>query len=107
MTRSRSGYGRRPASGSARCWRSTRSRPARVAGWTPMVMAAVALVAVARLEGGTQTFFARLSPAVEAIQQMRASYVYVSTWPWKDIAHHLLVFAVLAAAFARVRRTMG
>src|SRR5262245_57025387 len=35
---------------------------------------------------------------------MRASYVYISTWPWQTIAHHVVVFALLLAAFWRVRQ---
>ena len=56
----------------------------------------------------TQTFFAHISPAQEVFQRMRASYVYVSTWPWPTIAHHVVLFAVLlAAAFGACADAMG
>jgi len=82
-------------------------RCGRLGAFTALGFAAAALVIAARAQGETQTFMGRLAPAVEALQRMRASYVYVSTWPWQTIAHHVAVFAVLLAAFARVRKSMG
>ena len=44
-----------------------------------------------------QNFFVRLPPAQEALQRMRASYSYVSTW-WKDWVWQYEFFAVVAVA---------
>ncbi|HXA48742.1 MAG TPA: hypothetical protein VNV86_00490 [Candidatus Acidoferrum sp.] len=55
----------------------------------------------------TQTFVAHLSPLNEMLQRLRASYVWVSAWPWQTIAQHVMLFAVLVAAFWRVRGSMG
>jgi hypothetical protein len=35
---------------------------------------------------------------------MRAPYVWISTWPAAVIVHHLILFAILLMAFARIRR---
>ena len=73
----------------------------------PFGFAAVLLWLAAQTQRETQTFIAHLSPASEMLQRLRASYVYVSTWPWPTIAHHLLVFAVLLGAAWRLRAVMG
>jgi hypothetical protein len=73
----------------------------------PLIAALLILFVAARMQGETQAFLGTISPAQETLQRMRASYVWVSTWPWSTIAHHLLIFAVLLAAFARMRRDMG
>jgi hypothetical protein len=49
-------------------------------------------------------FFPHLTPLQEQIQRMRAPYVWVSTWPAAVIVHHLILFAILLMAFARIRR---
>ncbi len=38
---------------------------------------------------------------------MRTAYVWISTWPAATIVHHLLVLCILAAAFVRVRPSVG
>ena len=38
---------------------------------------------------------------------MRTAYVWISAWPAATIVHHLLVLAVLVAAFVRVRQAVG
>jgi hypothetical protein len=80
---------------------------ARLQALGQLTMASVALFIASRFQAETQTFFARLSPSLEALQRMRASYVYISMWPWGTIAHHLVVFAVLAAAAWRLRDKLG
>ena len=35
---------------------------------------------------------------------MRTAYVWISAWPAATIVHHLLILAVLLAAFVRIRR---
>jgi hypothetical protein len=49
-------------------------------------------------------FFPHLTPLQEQIQRIRASYVWVSTWPAAVIVQHLILFAILLMAFARIRR---
>jgi hypothetical protein len=49
-------------------------------------------------------FFPHLTPLQEQIQRLRAPYVWVSTWPAAVIIHHLILFAILLMAFARIRR---
>jgi hypothetical protein len=48
--------------------------------------------------------FAHLTPLQEQIQRLRAPYVWISTWPAAVIVHHLILFAILLMAFARIRR---
>ena len=88
------------------CLWPERARRERLVALVPLAVAVAVLGAAARSQPETQTFIAHLSPLVEQLQRLRASYVYISTWPWRIIAHHVLLFAVLAAAFARVRRAM-
>jgi hypothetical protein len=75
---------------------------------------AVALLAIgAHVQEGAseaQTFFARLSPELERLQRMRASYNWISdktAWPPALLWHYAILFAVLAGAFYRLRRAMG
>jgi len=49
-------------------------------------------------------FSAHLTPFQEQIQRIRAPYVWISTWPLAVIVHHLILFAILLMAFARIRR---
>jgi hypothetical protein len=49
-------------------------------------------------------FFPHLTPLQEQIQRIRAPYVWISTWPAAVIVHHLILFAILLMAFARIRR---
>ena len=49
-------------------------------------------------------FFPHLTPLQEQIQRLRAPYVWVSTWPAALIVEHLILFAILLMAFARIRR---
>jgi hypothetical protein len=76
-------------------------------GLVPFGVAAAILWIAAQTQKETQTFIAHLSPASEMLQRFRASYVYVSTWPWPTITHHVLVFAVLLGAAWRLRGVMG
>jgi hypothetical protein len=73
--------------------------------------AAVALLgAAARAQsasGEAQRVFARLDSSQEFLQRMRTAYVWVSAWPAATIVHHLLVLAVLVAAFLRIRHAVG
>jgi len=83
--------------------------------WTLAPLAGAVLVlgiaASAQAGGGeAQTFFTRLTPDLEKLQRMRASYNWISdaqAWPRSLIVHYIVVFGVLLAAFARLRREAG
>ena len=60
--------------------------------------------------GEAQTFFARLSPELERLQRMRASYNWISdaqAWPHALLTHYAILFVILLAAFLRLRREMS
>jgi hypothetical protein len=84
-----------------------RERSGRWQALVPLGVAAAILRIAAQTQPETQTLITHLSPASEMLQRLRASYIYVSTWPWPTIAHHLLVFAVGLAAAWRLRAVMG
>jgi hypothetical protein len=76
------------------------------AGLAPLAVAIGILLIAARVQGqggGEQAFFAQLTPLQEQLQRMRASYAWISMWPPAVIVHHLILFAILAAAFVRLR----
>jgi hypothetical protein len=76
------------------------------AGLAPLAVAIGILLIAARAPGqggGEQAFFAQLTPLLEQLQRMRASYAWISTWPRAVIIHHVILFAILAAAFVRLR----
>jgi hypothetical protein len=60
-----------------------------------------------QVPGEAPHIFARLTPSVEQVQRLRASYNWISTWPREVIFHHAIVFAVLLAAYARLRREIA
>jgi len=67
------------------------------------VLAAIAILLIAA-RGQSPVLFSHLTPLQEQLQRMRASYVWISTWPAALIIHHLILFAILLMAFARIRR---
>jgi hypothetical protein len=87
-----------------------RERRARLAALMPLAAAVVLLGAAASAQsasGEAQRVFARLDSAQEFLQRMRTSYVWISTWPAAIIVHHLLIMAVLVAAFVRIRQAVN
>src|SRR5450432_1841866 len=77
------------------------------AGLAPLPVAIAVLLITARVAGqalGEQSFFAQLTPLQEQLQRMRAGYAWISTWPSAVIVHHVILFAILVAAWVRVRR---
>jgi hypothetical protein len=84
-----------------------KERRERLIAFVPLALAALILAVAARTQPETQTFVTHLSPVNEMLQRLRASYVYVSTWPWQTIVHHVVLFAILVAAFVRLRAGMG
>lgn len=76
------------------------------AGLVPLPVAVAVLLISARAAGqavGEQSFFASLTPLQEQLQRMRTAYAWISTWPGTVILHHVLLFAILIAAWLRVR----
>ncbi|MBZ5586544.1 MAG: hypothetical protein LAQ30_31040 [Acidobacteriia bacterium] len=82
----------------------------RLGGMAPLAGAVVILTIFAHRQEGAgeaQAFFTRLTPFLERLQRWRASYNWISTWPPGVIGHYVILFGVLLAAFARIRREMG
>jgi hypothetical protein len=75
----------------------------RLRSLAPLAVAAAILLATARGQGDAPAFFTGLTPSEEQLQRMRASYVWISTWAPSTVVHYLILAAVLAAAFVRVR----
>jgi hypothetical protein len=85
-------------------------RRARLAAFLPLAAAAVLLGVAANAQsasGEAQRIFARLDGAQEFLQRMRTAYVWISAWAAATIVHHLLILAVLVAAFVRIRQAAG
>lgn len=80
-----------------------RNRKERLVAFAPLAVAVAILGAAARSQPQNQTFITHLSPLIEMLQRMRASYVFISTWPWHIIAHYLILFAILVLAMSRLR----
>ncbi len=76
-------------------------------GIAPLAAAAMVLAAAAFAQAGspeTQSFFTRLTPFQEQLQRTRTAYVWISTWPAGLIPYYLLLSAILAGAYVRIRR---
>ena len=85
-------------------------RPGRLRALIPLAIAIAILLVAARAQadsGEAQNLFARLDAGQEFLQRLRASYVWISMWPAATILQHLALFAIAAAAFARVRDCVG
>ncbi|MDQ2898765.1 MAG: hypothetical protein M3Y07_03075 [Acidobacteriota bacterium] len=84
-------------------------RPGRrfLKAFIPLISAVAILFVAARFQTGvteTQEFFARITPGVEALQRMRASYNWISMW-WRSLLpHYLFLFAAAMLACWRLRR---
>jgi hypothetical protein len=78
----------------------------RFKAFVPLAAACIVLAVAARFQEGAneaQLFFARIPPAIENLQRMRAPYAWISEW-WRDwLPHYLVLYAVSLAAYARVR----
>jgi hypothetical protein len=72
----------------------------------PLAAGIVLLFVSSRLQPGaaeSQFFFTRVSPELEKLQRMRASYNWISTWPAQLIWQYILLWLVSMVAFWRVR----
>jgi hypothetical protein len=87
-----------------------KDRADRLRALIPFAVSLAVLLLAARTQapsGEAQNLFARLDTSQEFLQRLRASYVWISMWPPGALAHHLLLLAVAAVAFTRVRDLVG
>lgn len=79
----------------------------RFLAFLPLAAACIVLAIAARFQQGAseaQLFFARISPALEALQRLRAPYAWISEW-WRDwLPHYLVLCAASLAAYARLHK---
>jgi hypothetical protein len=65
---------------------------------------AVALAVMAHFKGAPIIdFFAPISPFDEMLQLKRASYIWISTWPLRTVAHYLICFGIVLGALIRLQ----
>jgi hypothetical protein len=72
----------------------------------PLAAGIILLFVSSRLQPGaaeSQTFLTRVTPELEKLQRMRASYNWISTWPPQLIWQYVLLWFVSMLAFWRVR----
>lgn len=72
----------------------------------PLAAGILILFVSSRLQAGAtepQAFFTRVSPELETMQRMRASYNWISTWTAPLIWQYILLWLLSLAAFWRVR----
>jgi hypothetical protein len=79
----------------------------RFVAFLPLAAACIVLAAAARFQEGAheaQLFFSRISPSIERLQRLRASYAWISEW-WRDwLPHYLVLYAASLAAYAWLRK---
>jgi len=84
----------------------TDKRAARHA-FPPLAAACVLLAIAARFQDGAseaQHFFARIPPAIEFLQRLRAPYSWISSW-WRDwLPSYVALYAASLLAYRRVRK---
>jgi len=71
-------------------------------GLLPLACAVPVLLIAARLQAGTAPLFEKLTPFGIQLQQMRASYTWVSTWPPSTLLHYLICFGIVLLALGRL-----
>ncbi len=72
----------------------------------PLVAGIVLLFVSSRFQPGVaeqQSFFTRVSPEIEKLQRMRASYNWVSTWSAQLLWQYVFFWIVSIAAFWRIK----
>ncbi|HLY18120.1 MAG TPA: DUF6798 domain-containing protein [Bryobacteraceae bacterium] len=73
----------------------------------PLAGACIVLAISARFQDGAteaQLFFARVTPAIERLQRMRAPYSWISEW-WRDwLPRYLVLYVASLLAYARLRK---
>lgn len=85
-------------------------RERRFRALAPLACAIAILLLAVHFQPGIrerQDLFARLDPALEKLQKMRAGYNWVSSW-WRNmLPHYLLLYAGALAAAWRLRKSAG
>jgi hypothetical protein len=80
----------------------------RFSAFVPLAIAGCVLAVAAHFQQGAgeaQPLFARLTPAIEALQRLRAPYAWISMW-WREwLLHYLILAGISFAAYARLRVT--
>ena len=82
------------------------ARRAKPAALLPLAAAAAIIGLAAHGQPEHQRLFAAVTSSQEMLQRMRTAYVWISTWPAATILRHLVIFAALTAACARLRRAL-
>lgn len=54
----------------------------------------------------TRDLFARLDPAQEQLQRIRASYNWISTWWRQWLAHYVVLYVATLLAYSRIRKAI-
>ncbi len=73
----------------------------------PLAGACILLAVAARFQAGAteaQLFFARVTPAIERLQRLRAPYSWISEWWRAWLPHYLLLYAASCLAYVRLRK---
>lgn len=73
--------------------------------WPPLFAAFATLLVAAHFQSGpaeSQGIFATLSPELEQLQRLRASYNWISMWPREYLIQHGLLFAIAMLALWRL-----
>jgi hypothetical protein len=76
----------------------------------PLAAGTLVLFVASQFQAGAtepQAFFTRVTPEIEKLQRMRASYNWISTWPARLIWQYILLWLFSLAAFWRVRPRMA
>ena len=76
----------------------------------PLAAASVLLLVCSHLQpggAGRQSWFARLTPELERLQRLRASYNWVSGWAGEWMPHYLFLWALSMAALYRLRASVS
>jgi hypothetical protein len=79
----------------------------RLRAWAPFAIAVAVLLLAASTQPGvkeSQPFFSRITPELERLQRMRASYNWVSMWWSEQWWKHALAAVVVAVGYWRVRK---
>jgi hypothetical protein len=86
-----------------------KDRRARLRALIPMALSVAILLVAARAQaasGDAQNLFTRLDTSQEFLQRLRTAYVWISLWRPAIVAHHLILVAIAAAAFVRLRHRL-
>jgi hypothetical protein len=73
----------------------------------PLGIAVIILAIAAQAQGWGAGIFVHLTPLEERLQHLRTGYVWISTWPFSRIVHHLLAAAIAAGAYLRIRHKIS